>query len=59
MHNVESRRDQPGGGPFAWVLPFVFVVFVLAISWTGVFVVVSDLIEAAAKTSLTTDTVHE
>jgi len=58
MHNVQSRRDEPRGGAFEWVVPFVFVVFVLALSWTGMFVVVSDLVEAASKISVT-DTVHE
>jgi hypothetical protein len=59
MHSLESRGDELRGGPFAWVLPFVFVVLFLAISWTGLFVVVSDLIEQASHINLTTDAVHE
>jgi hypothetical protein len=73
MHNVESRRDElesargpdggppsgPQGGAFPWVLPLIFVVFVLALSWTGVFIVVNDFVEAASHTGLTMDTLHE
>ena len=58
MHNVESRRDELRGGGFAWVVPLVLVVLLLALSWTGLFVVVTDLIEAASRASAA-DTVHE
>ena len=58
MHSVESRRDELKGEAFAWVVPLVLVVFILALSWTGLFVVVSDLIKAASNISLT-DTARE
>jgi hypothetical protein len=58
MYNVESQRGELKGGAFSWVVPLVFVVFMLALSWTGVFVVVSDLIETASH-SLATDTARE
>lgn len=46
---------------FAWLPTAVFVVFVLALSWTGVYIVVSDLIAAAASSTIssTVDPVHE
>ena len=58
MHSVESQRDELKEGAFAWVVPFVLVVLILALSWTGLFVVVSDLIKAASNVSVT-DTAHE
>ena len=59
MHNAESRRDELRGGAFAWIGPFVLVVLILVLSWTGLFVVVSDLVDAASKSTLTTESVPE
>ena len=58
MHGVESRRADLRGGFFTWILPVVIAVCILALSWTGLFVVVSDLIDAASRLNAT-DSVHE
>lgn len=58
MHNIEISEDEPRGRSFAWLVPFLFVVVALVLSWTGMFIVISDLIKAAATASMT-GTVHE
>jgi len=59
MHSAESRREELRGGAFAWIPPLLLVVLILVLSWTGLFVVVSDLVDAASKAALTTEAVHE
>jgi len=60
MHNVvESRRVDYVGGGFAWVVPLVLVVLLLALSWAGLFVVMSDMIDAASRVTISANAVHE
>lgn len=60
MHNlVKSRRVEFRGEGFGWVVPLVLVVLLLALSWAGLFVVVSDMIDAASRVTISANAVHE
>lgn len=58
MHSLNADRQEFKSGAFTWVAPLALIVFVLALSWTGLFVVITDLVDAAARISIN-DTLHE
>ena len=59
MSTVETNRSEYAAGSFAWLMPLILAVAILTLSWTGLFVVVSDLIQAASSITMTTDAVPE
>lgn len=59
MQTVESRANELRGGRFAWVIPLLLVVFILALMWAGLFVVVSDLVGVASSATFASDASHE
>ena len=60
MHSVQSPRGESAkGGAFGLIGPLVLAVVVLVLSWTGLFVVISDLVDAASRSLLTTEAVQE